>query len=170
LGNGAVRSCIVRWNRVTVLVTKALSLGDQLFIRGGIPHENRAGCYNVADQANPCTIPIRHIGTPIGDKKVSSWRYKDDFLDWYGPEAQQSDYSGEKAAGTPLYWTTGNVWKAEFDANCEKGVNQNGNMNFWFKAYVRYKDGREEWLGSANTIAPYCPATGISPRTISITA
>ncbi|PIK42765.1 putative alpha-amylase 4N isoform X2 [Apostichopus japonicus] len=144
------------YQRTVIFIKKQTVSGQDLFIRGGIDHNQRAGCTSDAGSSN-CAIPITHnIGGT--NSKFNGWKSGDDFLDWYGAESDQS----QTAEGTPLVWTTNQAgysakvdsdgygytslntwgdhyWMVDLNMDCDK--TENG----WFeiKAFLTNGDGWE---------------------------
>ncbi|XP_041359720.1 alpha-amylase-like [Gigantopelta aegis] len=95
------------FTHTVILVEKQTAPGQDLFIRGGIDHNNMSGCSTNA-QTSACAIPIRHrqLGSSLHFAKVNVWSVGDSHLDWYGTESGQGSYRGRLADGTPALWTT----------------------------------------------------------------
>ncbi|XP_035658299.1 pancreatic alpha-amylase-like [Branchiostoma floridae] len=149
--------------RTIVFIKKQTSVGQDLFLRGGIGHEVRPGCTSDA-VSSQCAIPISHrIGGT--NTNLNSWKQGDNHLDWYGVESGQ----GYGAQGSPLAWTTSNpnnaatvssqgygytplnqwgdhYWMLDVDMDCSR--TENG----WFevKAIVGYSGGGVQWESDRN--------------------
>ncbi|XP_042220003.1 alpha-amylase-like [Homarus americanus] len=93
--------------RTVVFVHKQTSVGQDLFIRGGIDSAHRQGCNDNAE-TDVCAIDITvsSLGTADHYAKYNAWRQGDTKLDWYGAQASQGSYQGQSASGSPLAWTT----------------------------------------------------------------
>jgi alpha-amylase len=147
------------WQRTVVYIFGETQPGEDVFFRGGINHDQRPGCSEDAE-TSACAIPIDHVSLGTGShyEKYDAWRSGDDYLDWYGAEANQGSWQSQPAEGTPSAWTTneeGNdgyqpdnqwgphYWKAEFDMDCSAA--ESG----WFelKAYISNGAG---WEGDIN--------------------
>ncbi|ACE84702.1 S8 family serine peptidase [Cellvibrio japonicus] len=92
------------WKRTIVFIEGITQSGQDLFVRGGIDHNH---AQSLGIQCTPenklCAIPIRHLN--LRNSTTVPWKAGDSFLDWYGPENDQS----ANAQGSPLDWTT-NLW------------------------------------------------------------
>lgn len=126
------------FKRTVILIHKATAFGENLFVRGGIDHNQREGCGDMDDlDHDPCSIPIRErildINGPVDAR--DAWASGDDHLDWYGPEKGQGTFNGVAAQGTPAQWTTNdpnndyysslntfgpNYWLVDVDMDCSK--------------------------------------------------
>ena len=143
-----------------------------MFIRGGIDHNyanNNLG-RNCQTSNFDCAMPISHNNLLSGT--TTPWKTNENFLDWYGSEAGQSN----AAEGTPLDWTTNawpstwgtkrtvandgygeeplniwgqHYWMLDIDMDCSKAVNN----TFEVKAYVKNGQGWEGDINQAST--PY---------------
>ncbi|XP_070562671.1 alpha-amylase-like [Ptychodera flava] len=156
------------WQRTVVFVQKGTSSGQDLFLLGGIGHDVRSGCTDVAS-LSACALPIKHNIGGTNDK-YNSWKTNDEHLDWYGAEKTQGTYWGTAAAGSPMVWTTNkqshganvdsdgygytplnqwgdHYWMLDIDMDCD--LTESG----WFelKAYLQNGDGWESDRAQYNT-------------------
>lgn len=157
--------------RTVIFIEQQTSVGQDMFIRGGIDHAFAATVgRNCTAQNFECAIPIEHNN--LLNATTSVWKLNDQFLDWYGLENGQN--SG--ARGTALDWTINNwpsswgqtrrvisdgygeeplniwganQWMLDVNMDCSKTVNG------WFeiKAFVKNGQGWESDINQAN--APY---------------
>jgi len=160
------------WQRTVVFMFGQTQSGQDMFIRGGIDHtfaQNNLG-RNCTAENKLCAIPIQHLNNK--NATTNPWKVGDSFLDWYGPEINQSTQS----EGTPMDWTT-NAWPSswgaiktvEVDGFGETPLNEWGHhywmmdvmmdcsatLNGWFelKSYISNGPG---WEGNVSQSgAPY---------------
>ncbi|KAK6172969.1 hypothetical protein SNE40_016515 [Patella caerulea] len=108
--------CLTRYNgencdggfqRTVIFLEKQTSLGEDVFIRGGIDHKFRSGCIQDAN-TSPCAISINHpdLGSSTFFSKYNAWKVGDNFLDFYGGEAGQASFGNQPAEGSPAVWTS----------------------------------------------------------------
>ncbi len=158
--------------RTVIFIKAQTQSGQDMFIRGGIDHgyaNNELG-RNCNSSNFECAMPIIHNN--LANATTAPWKLNENYLDWYGSEAGQSN----EAEGTALDWTT-NVWPASWgikrttaddgfgedplniwgqhywmldvQMDCSKAVNN----KFEVKAYVKNGQG---WEGDINhPQAPY---------------
>jgi len=96
------------FKRTVVMVHKPTALGQNVFIRGGL-NQDTHGCQGDSSaSASKCAIPVVHrTNVSVDDfQAYLSWSQSDQYLDWFGGEANQGTYDGIVAQGTPLVWTT----------------------------------------------------------------
>jgi alpha-amylase len=156
----------------TVLFMKVeTQAGQDVFILGGIDHNQRPGCSSTASTSD-CAIPILHVS--LGDSshydKYNAWRYGDSYLDWYGSEPHQGYYETLIAEGTPTAWTSNaatspgyqpdnvwgeHYWKVEFMMDCSR--TEGG----WFE-FKGYTTGGIGW--EANIAQNSCSGTAGGTR------
>jgi alpha-amylase len=110
--NAKVDNIIIQpgdWQRTVIFIKAQTSSGQDMFARGGIDHDYANSQLGRNCQSNnfDCAMPIKHNN--LRNSTTTPWKINEDYLDWYGNEAQQSS----EAAGTPLDWTT-NVWLASW--------------------------------------------------------
>ena len=160
------------WQRTIIFIKADTQSGQDMFIRGGIDHTfaNNNLARNCQNTNVECAMPIRHNN--LRNNTTTPWKLNENYLDWYGSEANQSS----QAEGTALDWTT-NVWPSSWGAirtvandgygedplniwgqhywmldvnmDCSKAVNN----RFEVKAYVKNGQG---WEGDINQNgAPY---------------
>jgi alpha-glucosidase len=100
--------------RTIVFLKKQTSPGEDMFLRGGLDHEQAAA------SGIDCTADNKLCAIPISHRILTSDpnRQNDNYLDWYGAEPGQIN-----TAGSPLVWTT-DVWPQEWGA--KKTVAQDG--------------------------------------------
>lgn len=101
--------------------------GEDVFIRGGVNHDQRpgityiiasllftqqhacllTGCTETAE-TSACAIVVDHASLGSGShyEKYDAWKSGDNFLDWYGAETNQGSWQSQPAEGTPTVWTT----------------------------------------------------------------
>nr|AAO17927.2 alpha-amylase [Corbicula fluminea] len=168
--SGPLPTAPAGWSRTVVLMERQTSVGQDLFIRGGLDHKTHTGCTSDA-ATSACSIPIRvrPLGTGSHYDRYNAWSAHDDHLDWYGAEANQGRYNGAMAQGTPALWTTNSAgqaghsdlntygqhyWLVDVDMDCSK------TDNGWFelKAVVN-----NEWEG--NVPAGTCTGSGAGAPT-----
>ena len=107
------------WQRTAILIYCRTNPGQDMFVRGGIDHNyayhhlNR----NCTNKNYNCGIPIRYRN--IINSNTANWKKGDYYLDWYGYEKGQTDFS----EGSVLEWTT-NYWPEHFGA--KKTVEEHG--------------------------------------------
>ncbi|XP_050739705.1 alpha-amylase-like [Eriocheir sinensis] len=161
--------------RTVVFVHKQTSVGQDLFVRGGIDSEHRPGCTENAE-TDACAIDIEtnSLGAEDHYAKYDAWRAGDTKLDWYGPQASQGTYLGTAASGTPMAWTTSDsgasghqdlntygehYWMVDMVMDCDQ--TENG----WFeiKAYLSNGDGWESDVTQVSTCSG--DAGGVKPYT-----
>ncbi|CAG0902207.1 unnamed protein product [Darwinula stevensoni] len=161
-------------HRTVVLIHKQTNPGQDMFIRGGVGHDQRPGCEEDAETSE-CAISIttNSLGETAHYEKYNSWREGDTKLDWYGVQTGQGTFNGQPADGSPLAWTSHltaspgyqplntygeHYWMLDMDMDCSE--TEEG----WFevKAYVTNGVGWEtdvtqatNCLGSAGGSAPY---------------
>jgi len=135
------------YQRTVVQVMAQTMPGQDLFVRGGIDHDQRPGCTeNAATSA--CAVSITHndMGSTPHYDGYNDWKVGDTKLDWYGAESGQGTHGGVTAVGTPLVWTSDDptsagyqptskgehYWMVDMNMNCDE--TEDG----WFevKAYV----------------------------------
>lgn len=99
------------WQRTVVFIYGLTNQGQDMFIRGGIDHgyANTVLGRNCQTNNFECAIPIAHNN--LRNATTVGWKQGDQYLDWYGLEAQQ----GLGAEGTALDWTT-NQWPLSWGA------------------------------------------------------
>lgn len=157
--------------RTVIFIKAETQSGQDMFIRGGIDH-GFAASQGVActEQNKLCAIEIDHNN--LRNSTTSTWKAEDNYLDWYGVEANQVI----TAEGTALDWTT-NQWPAAWgavktvalDGYGEEPLNTFGahywmldvqmdcsqTHNGWFevKAFVKNGQGWEADIQQSN--APY---------------
>lgn len=160
------------WQRTVIFIQAQTQSGQDMFIRGGIDHDygNNTLGRNCQTNNYNCAMPIRHNN--LLSATTAPWKVNENFLDWYGSEASQS----EAAEGTPLDWTTNawptswgttrtvsndgygqdplniwgqHYWMLDVDMDCSKAVNN----KFEVKAYVKNGQGWEGDISQTNT--PY---------------
>lgn len=92
------------FKRTVVLIYGQTSVGQNMFIRGGIDHgyANTVLGRNCQTSNSQCAIPIRYRNSL--NATTAGWKNGDKYLDWYGKEYGQSG----GAEGSPLDWTTDN--------------------------------------------------------------
>jgi len=146
------------WHRTVVLIEKDSVVGQDLFIRGGISHEQwpDKDCTDDA-RISDCAIDIRIREVGRGGKftQYNDYAKGDMKLDFYGPEYNQGSSNGQEAEGTALQWTTNDksndlynkfnrhgdhYWVLDMEMDCDK------TYNGWFevKAFHRGGDGWED--------------------------
>ena len=161
------------WQRTVIFIHAQTQSGQDMFIRGGIDHNyaNTVLGKNCTTSNFNCAIGITHNN--LRNSTTAPWKANDNYLDWYGAEANQSS----TADGSPLDWTT-NLWPASWgtkrtvavDGYGEEPLNLWGqhywmldvNMNcsqtangyFELKAYVKNGQGWEGNISQANTPYP----------------
>lgn len=160
------------WQRTVIFIEAQTQSGQDMFIRGGIDHNyaNTQLGKNCQTSNVECAIGIQHNN--LKNTTTAPWKSNDNYLDWYGHEAQQSS----AAEGTPLDWSTNywptswgtkrtvnidgfgetplNLWGQHYwmlDVNMNCGDTVNG--RFEVKAYVKNGQGWEGNITQAN--APY---------------
>lgn len=137
--------------RTVVVIFKATTIGQDMFIQGGVNKETvRPSCTSdVNAETSDCSISINatSLGTGPHWAKYDAWREGDTKLDWFGVQPGQGIYETYVAYGTPLAWTTNapgengyqqlntwgpNNWMVDLQMNCDE--TENG----WFdvKAYL----------------------------------
>jgi alpha-amylase len=160
------------WQRTVIFIQAQTSSGQDMFVRGGIDHDFAASQLglNCTSSNYLCAMPIRHNN--MRNATTAPWKENEQFLDWYGAEANQSS----EAEGTALDWTTDiwpeswgdkktvavdgfgeeplniwgqHYWMLDVDMDCSKSVNG------WFelKAYVKNGQGWETDIQQSGT--PY---------------
>jgi alpha-amylase len=158
------------WQRTVVYLNFQTQPGQDLFVRGGIDHDQRPGCTDDAATSR-CAVAIEHaeLGTGYHYEKYNDWKEGDSKLDWYGMEEGQGTWQGMFPEGTPAVWTTTDNthpgyqpdnewgehnWKIEFDMDCDE--TEDG----WFelKGLLRYEHGGILWEGDINQGT--CTGTG----------
>ena len=99
------------WQRTVIFIYGETSIGQDMFIRGGIDHDYAANNLqkNCTTTNYECSIPIRHLN--LFNNTTAPWKQGDYYLDWYGAEKDQNN----AAEGTPLDWTT-NKWPSSWGA------------------------------------------------------
>lgn len=112
--------------RTVIFIHKSTVSGQDLFIRGGIDHNQRGGCTSYSD-TSACALPIVHRIEGTNDK-FNRWKSGDDYLDWYGPEDDQE----ADADGTPMVWTTNDPGYSAIVDNDGYGYSD---MNKWGEHY-----------------------------------
>ncbi|KAI9550247.1 hypothetical protein GHT06_001534 [Daphnia sinensis] len=136
--------------RTLVVIYKATTVGQDMFIQGGVNKETiRPSCASDVNAAtSDCSISINatSLGTGSHWAKYDAWRVGDTKLDWFGAQPGQGYYQTFGAFGTPLAWTTNepgdgyqqlntwgpNHWMVDLQMNCDETANG------WFdvKAYL----------------------------------
>jgi hypothetical protein len=99
------------WKRTVIFIYGQTSSGQDMFIRGGLDHDqaNTLLGLNCTAENKLCAMPIRHLN--LKNATTTPWKANDSFLDWYGTESGQSS----AAQGSPLDWTA-NIWPASWGA------------------------------------------------------
>lgn len=122
--------------RTVILLARQTAVGQDIFLRGGISHERRPGCWD-NPETSPCAISIKHnsLGTSPHYDGYNSWSVGDTKLDWSGAQDGQGSYNGRSAEGTPTAWTTNDVnhpgfqpinrfgphqWMVDLQMNCDE--------------------------------------------------
>ncbi|XP_078615346.1 alpha-amylase-like [Branchiostoma floridae x Branchiostoma japonicum] len=146
-------------NRTVVFIKKQTSVGQDLFLRGGVGYGDRPGCTRDA-VSSQCAIPISH-------RIKSSNTEGDNYLDWYGVECGQ----GLDIQGSPLVWTTNNsnsaatvssqgygytplnqwgdhYWMLDVDMDCSR--TENGWFEVRAMTIARYPGGFAQWESDRN--------------------
>ncbi len=156
------------WQRTVVFIYGQTNYGQDMFIRGGIDHTYASNNLGKDCQTSnfECAIPITHNN--LLNSTTASWKAGDNYLDWYGAEANQDS----SAVGTPLDWTTNDssnsntvandgygysplntfgehYWMMDVQMDCSKTVNG------WFelKSYISNGPGWEGNISQSGT--PY---------------
>ncbi|XP_032776971.2 alpha-amylase [Daphnia magna] len=161
-------------SRTVIFVQKATSVGQDLFIRGGIDHTKRPGCVdNAGTSACAISITTNSLGTSTHYDKYNAWRVGDTKLDWYGVQSGQGSYNGQASAGSPLAWTSNtasssgfqslNKWGDHYwmlDVNMDCSETEQG----WFELKAFLTNSGSGWendisqgacTGTAGGTAPY---------------
>ena len=116
------------WRRTVVFIFGETVPGQALFIRGGVDETYARHQRNCRPGTYDCAIPIRHRNWRNG---TNIWKRGERYLDWVGPEPDQSE-----SAGTPLEWTT-DRWPSEWGS--VKTVLRDGHgeerLNRWGRHY-----------------------------------
>ncbi|KAK4293347.1 hypothetical protein Pmani_033953 [Petrolisthes manimaculis] len=101
--------------RTVLFFHKETSVGQDLFVRGGIDEGHRPGCTENAE-TDICALDIstNSLGSGEHYTKYDSWRVGDTKLDWYGAQTGQGSYQGQAASGTPMAWTTNQAGNAGY--------------------------------------------------------
>jgi alpha-amylase len=159
------------FQRTVIFIEQQTSVGQDMFIRGGLDHGFAATIGKNCTASNyECAIRIQHRNTI--NATTAPWKLNDNYLDWYGLENGQD----AGAQGTALDWTIdnwpsswgqirrvmtdgygeealntwgANQWMLDVDMACED------TFNGWFeiKAFVKNGQGWESDIAQANT--PY---------------
>ena len=159
------------YERTVIFIEQQTSVGQDMFIRGGLDHAFAASLGKNCTASNyECAIRIKHRN--FLNATTAPWKANDNYLDWYGLENGQD--SG--ARGTALDWTIdnwpsswgqirrvmtdgfgqeslniwgANQWMLDVDMACDD------TFNGWFeiKAFVKNGQGWESDIAQAN--APY---------------
>lgn len=120
------------WQRTVIFIKAQTSSGQDMFVRGGIDHDyaNSQLGRNCQNSNLDCAMPIRHNN--LRNSTTTPWKLNENYLDWYGSEAQQST----EAEGTPLDWTT-NAWLASWGVLRTTDVDGFGQepLNSWGQHY-----------------------------------
>jgi hypothetical protein len=169
------------YRRTVILIYGKTKVGQDMFIRGGIDHDQgNARGRNCSKHNFNCAIPIRHRN--MRNDTTSPWKTGDSYLDWYGREGAQDGWShGIQAEGTPADWTTDHwpsswgptrtvavdgygyeslniygqhYWMLDVDMDCSKGFGaQDGTAWFELKTYI---SGGPGWEGDVSQAgSPY---------------
>lgn len=79
------------YQRTVILVHKETSLGQDLFIRGGLDQDTHGCKGDSSASSSRCAIPIVHRTNVSKDDFGSylSWSQSDQYLDWFGAEPDQ---------------------------------------------------------------------------------
>lgn len=166
----------VGWHRTVILMEKETTLGQQLFLRGGISEDQREGCTGDA-RTSDCAldIRIRSVGNGAHFDLYNAYKNGDMKLDFYGAEYNQARFHGVEADGTAMQWTTNdqdsqlynsfngygdNYWLLDTEMDCE----QTDNGWFEVKGFLRGAEdepwesdilGDHDCDGGIGGIAPY---------------
>jgi hypothetical protein len=164
------------YKRTVVMIKGTTSVGQDMFIRGGIDHDYAKKVLGLDCKANRyhCMIPIRHRNW--ANDTTADWKQGDYNLDWHGKEYSQGYNAPTEPEGTPLDWTT-NAWPASWGAKKSYDVDGYGEfslntyghhywvldvdmdcsktVNGWFelKSYISNGPGWEDNVSQPNT--PY---------------
>jgi alpha-amylase len=114
------------YQRTVIMIYKQTSIGQNLFVRGGLD-ENSHGCKGDSSASSSrCSVPIVHR-TNVSSEILTylGWSQEDNYLDWFGGEANQGTYDGVPAEGTPLTYTTNKASEIHYDP-----LNHYGN-DYW---------------------------------------
>ncbi|CAG0879313.1 unnamed protein product [Darwinula stevensoni] len=151
-------------HRTVIFIQQQTMEGQDMFVRGGVGHDQRPGCTeDAATSACAISMTTNSLGETAHYSKYNSWREGDTKLDWYGVQPGQGTSNGQPADGTPLAWTSNahygeHYWMVDTDMDCSH--TEGG----WFelKAYVTNGVGWETDVnqagncgGSAGGSAPY---------------
>ncbi|XP_069188090.1 alpha-amylase [Procambarus clarkii] len=164
--------------RTVVFVHDQTSVGQDLFIRGGIDGSQRPGCTeNAETDACAIDITVSSLGSEVHYAKYDAWRVGDTKLDWYGAQASQGSYQGQTAFGSPLAWTTnvpGNAgyqelntfgehyWMIDMEMDCDQ--TENG----WFELKAFLSNDGAGWETDVNQVSSCSgDAGGAKPYTSS---
>ncbi len=156
------------WQRTVIFIYGQTSVGQDMFVRGGIDHAyaNANLGRNCQTWNFECAIPIRHNN--LRNNTTAPWKNGDKYLDWYGAESGQSAAS----VGSPLDWTTNNAtnpntvavqgfgydplndygdhyWMLDVEMDCSKSVNG------WFELKSFISNGPEWESNVAQSGTPY---------------
>jgi alpha-amylase len=120
------------WQRTVIFIKAQTSSGQDMFVRGGIDHDyaNSQLGRNCQTSNFDCAMPIKHNN--LRNTTTTPWKLNENYLDWYGSEAQQST----EAEGTPLDWTT-NAWLSSWGALRTTAIDGFGqdSLNIWGQHY-----------------------------------
>ncbi len=100
--------------RTVILIYGETQPGQDMFIRGGLDHDQAHALLGLDCTATnlACAIPIVHRNDR--NQTTEPWKQGDTVLDWYGAEPTQVMTShGIVAEGTPLDWTT-DAWPTDW--------------------------------------------------------
>jgi alpha-amylase len=163
------------YKRTAVFIQKQTTVGQNLFVRGGLDTSKNTGCSvdNSHCESDKCSMQIVHE-TNVNKYFATyiDWAQGDHCLDWYGPEPDQGTYDGQPSIGSPMAYTTNDkadpaynplntfgagYWLIDMKMDCSK------TLNGWFelKGYLQGGDGWETnrqqsaCTGSAGGSPPY---------------
>ena len=156
------------WKRTVIFIYGQTSVGQDMFVRGGIDHAyaNANLGRNCQTWNFECAIPIRHNN--LRNSTTTPWKSGDNYLDWYGAESGQTAAS----VGSPLDWTTNDAsstskvavngfgydalndfgdhyWMLDVEMDCSKTVNG------WFELKSFISNGPEWENNVAQSGTPY---------------
>jgi len=176
------KAALTGLHRTVVFIQGTTQSGQDMFIRGGLDHEQFALAHpgqtcTQSAETSACAIPISHRN--LRNDTTKWWKQGDTHLDWYGAEAAQNQVSPGHglAEGSAADWTTNNAtnsftvasngfgfeplnqwgdhyWMLDVDMDCSRGV-QDANGDSWFelKTFISNGPGWEPDVAQAG--GPY---------------
>jgi len=151
------------YQRTVIFIQLTTSVGDFVFVRGGIFPAEKPECTGDSDATSECAIPIkiRSLGSDDHYDAYNAWMINDTHLDWWGAQPDQGKYPGVEAQGTGLVWTTNYIgqqgyqplnkygigyWMVDMEMDCLR--TQDG----WFevRAFSSGADGVENTITQEN--------------------